>query len=100
MNESITVARMMEDIVGCKWSLCVLGLVRKGIQRPGAMEHAIDGLSRKVLSERLEKLVRFGILAKASYPEIPLRVEYTLTPFGEKFAKILDELEKLQNELV
>jgi DNA-binding HxlR family transcriptional regulator len=100
MNESITVARMMEDIVGCKWSLCVLGLVRKGIQRPGAMEHAIDGLSRKVLSERLEKLVRFGILAKASYPEIPPRVEYTLTPFGEKFAKILDELEKLQNELV
>lgn len=99
MNKSITVARMMEDIVGCKWSLCVLGLIRKGIHRPGAMEHAIDGLSRKVLSERLEKLVRFGILAKAAYPEIPPRVEYTLTPFGEKFAKILDELEKLQNEL-
>lgn len=99
MTQTITVARMMEDIVGCKWSLCVLGLVRKGIQRPGAMEDAIEGLSRKVLSERLDKLVRFGILDKASFAEIPPRVEYSLTPFGEKFATILDELDKLQKEL-
>ena len=58
------VARMVEDIVGCKWSLAVLGAVRGGVCRPGAMEHAIDGLSKKVLNERLAKLVRFGILDK------------------------------------
>ena len=51
------VARMVEDIVGCKWSLAVLGVVRDGVCRPGAMEHAIDGLSKKVLNERLNKLV-------------------------------------------
>ncbi|MCZ7563890.1 MAG: winged helix-turn-helix transcriptional regulator [Burkholderiales bacterium] len=53
---------MVEDIVGCKWSLTVLGLVRDGVVRPGAMEHAVPGLSAKVLNERLRKLVRFGIL--------------------------------------
>ena len=36
-------ARMVEDIVGCKWSLAVLGAVREGVARPGALEHRIEG---------------------------------------------------------
>lgn len=89
---------MIEDIVGCKWSLTVLDMVRRGVNRPGAIEHAIAGLSAKVLSERLRKLTRFGILAKRSYPEIPPRVEYTLTPFGARLGHILDEVERLEQE--
>lgn len=95
---AVTVPRMVEDIVGCKWSLAVLGLVRRGVCRPGAMEHAIDGLSAKVLNERLKKLVRYGILAKRSYPEVPPRVEYELTAFGLRLAAILDSIEQLQSE--
>ena len=60
---------MVEDIVGCKWSLAVLGAVRSGVQRPGALEHAIEGLSKKVLNERLSKLVRLGILERQAYAE-------------------------------
>jgi DNA-binding HxlR family transcriptional regulator len=93
------VARMVEDIVGCKWSLTVLALVRRGVNRPGAMEHAVRGLSAKVLNERLRKLQRFGILAKTSFPEVPPRVEYALTPFGERFAQIVDRIESLEDEL-
>jgi len=93
------VARMVEDIVGCKWSLAVLGAVRSGVRRPGAMEHAIEGLSKKVLNERLNKLVRFGILEKQAYPELPPRVEYRFTPFGDKFLGVLDGIESLQREL-
>jgi len=94
-----TASRMVEDIVGCKWSLAVLGAVRGGVVRPGAIEHAIDGLSKKVLNERLAKLVRFGILAKTSYAELPPRVEYALTPFGEKFCGLLDGVDALQREI-
>ena len=90
---------MVEDIVGCKWSLAVLGLVRQDICRPGAMEHAIEGLTAKVLNERLRKLVRYGILAKTSYPEVPPRVEYNLTAFGRKFTGVLDKIGSLQNEV-
>ena len=93
------VARIVEDIVGCKWSLAVLGAVRRGVQRPGAIEHTIDGLSKKVLNERLAKLVRLGILDKRSYAELPPRVEYTLTAFGEKFCGLLDGIEALQREV-
>jgi DNA-binding HxlR family transcriptional regulator len=90
---------MVEDIVGCKWSLAVLGRVRHGVRRPGAMEHAIAGISTKVLNERLRKLVRFGILEKRSYAESPPRVEYWLTPFGERFSALMDGVERLQLEL-
>lgn len=93
-----SVARMVEDIVGCKWSLTVLDLVRRGVNRPGAMEHSIEGLTAKVLNERLRKLVRFGILEKTSYPEVPPRVEYRLTDFGRRFSGILDQIAALEDE--
>lgn len=94
-----TVAGMVESIVGCKWSLTVLHLVRQGIVRPGAMEHAVPGLSAKVLNERLRKLTRYGILDKHSYAEIPPRVEYRLTEFGGRFAALLDSVSSLQDDL-
>ena len=94
-----SVHQMVESIIGCKWSLTVLSLVRNGVCRPGEMEHAIDGLSGKVLNERLTKLVRFGILDKASFAEVPPRVEYRMTAFGNKFIKLLDEVERLQRTL-
>ena len=97
--EPPSVARMVEDIVGCKWSLAVLGAVRDGVCRPGAMEHAIDGLSKKVLNERLNKLVRFGILERQAYPELPPRVEYRFTPFGDRFRSVLDGIDALQREI-
>jgi DNA-binding HxlR family transcriptional regulator len=73
-------ARMVEDIVGCKWSLAVLERVRSGVSRPGALEHSLPGLSTKVLNERLRKLQRYGIVSRTAYPEVPPRVEYALTP--------------------
>ena len=93
------VAKMVEDIVGCKWSLSVLQLVRQGVNRPGAMERNVDGLTTKVLNERLKKLVNYGILQRHAYPEIPPRVEYDLTVFGQRFANILDQIEKLDREI-
>lgn len=94
-----SVAGMAESIIGCKWSLTVLSLVRRGVNRPGAMEHAVPGLSAKVLNERLRKLTRYGILEKHNFPEIPPRVEYHLTGFGTKFVGIIDWLDGLQSEL-
>ncbi len=97
-NAPPDVSRIVEDVVGCKWTLAVLGAVRGGVCRPGALEQAIDGVSKKVLNERLNKLVRFGILEKQAYAELPPRVEYRFTPFGARFCVVLDEIESLQRE--
>ena len=98
-SNKIEVKSMVENIVGCKWSLSVIELIRNGVNRPGAMQKSVEGLTTKVLNERLRKLVKFGIVEKTVYPEVPPRVEYKLTPFGAKFIGILDTIEKLENEL-
>lgn len=92
-------ARMVEAIYGCKWSLTVYQLLASGINRPGQMVRIVEGLTTKVLNECLRKNIEFGILARVSYHEVPPRVEYVVTSFGEKFIRILDELEKLQDEI-
>lgn len=90
---------MLETIYGCKWSLTVYQLLADGINRPGEMVRVVDGLTTKVLNECLRKNIEFGILERISYNEVPPRVEYEVTAFGEKFMRILDELEKLQTEI-
>jgi DNA-binding HxlR family transcriptional regulator len=98
-SRTLPVSSMVEDIVGCKWSLSVLKLVRDGVRRPGAMQRAVEGLSTKVLNERLRKMQRFGILEKRIYAEVPPRVEYRITDFGRQFNSILEDVERLQQSL-
>ncbi len=92
-------ARMVESIYGCKWSLTVYQLLANGINRPGEMVRSVEGLSTKVLNSCLKRNLEFGILERIAYPEIPPRVEYVVTRFGSKFIRILDELERLQDEI-
>jgi DNA-binding HxlR family transcriptional regulator len=92
-------ARMVETIYGCKWSLTVYQLLAAGINRPGEMVRSVEGLSTKVLNQCLKRNVEFGILDKVVYNELPPRVEYRVTDFGEKFLAVLEQLEALQQEI-
>ena len=92
-------AAMMESVYACKWSARILSLIRDGVNRPGAITHALDGLTTKVLNECLRRLIGFGLLERISYPEIPPRVEYKLTKLGKRFVVIVDEVEELQLEI-
>jgi DNA-binding HxlR family transcriptional regulator len=93
------VDRLLEDVIGCRWTMSVLRAVSKGVRRPGALERHIEGISAKVLSDRLKHLTRAGIFEREQVPEIPPRVEYRLSDFGKKFTRLLKEAEKLQLEL-
>ncbi len=93
------IAPMIEIIIGCKWSLRMLTLIRQGVSRPGAMTRATEGLTTKVQSDCLKKMVHFGILERNAFPEIPPRVEYSLTEFGQRFVAIVDAIEALQRDI-
>lgn len=99
ISENRQVKEMVESIIGCKWSLSVISLVKQGVNRPGAMERSVEGLTTKVLNERLRKLINFGILKKTIFPETPPHVEYELTEFGNKFVQIIDAIEILEAEI-
>ncbi|MFO7603170.1 MAG: helix-turn-helix domain-containing protein [Gammaproteobacteria bacterium] len=94
-----TTYRKLEEVVGCKWSVSVLLAIGEGINRPGALERKIDGISTKVLSERLRKLTAYGLLEKHSYAEVPPRTEYSLTPSGKKLIRIIGQIQHLDSEI-
>jgi DNA-binding HxlR family transcriptional regulator len=99
-SEPIPVATMVENIIGCKWSVRLLQLCAEGYSRPSAFLRACPGLSAKVMNERLRKMLRFGILKRTVFGEKPpVEVEYRLTQFGLRFMKIIDEVRRLQAEL-
>lgn len=91
--------KKLEDVVGCKWSVSVLQAVHAGTQRPGALERAIPGISTKVLSERLRKLVAYGLLEKQTFAELPPRAEYTLTDSGRRLTSIIEQIHALDGKL-
>ena len=93
------VEMLLEEVIGCRWTISVLGAVARGVRRPGALERHIEGISAKVLADRLRHFTRAGIFERIQFPEIPPRVEYRLTDYGKKFLRLLKEVEKLQAEL-
>lgn len=91
---------MVEDIVGCKWSVRLLDLCASGQKRPSAFLRSCPGLSAKVMNERLRKLTAFGILHREVHGEKPpLEVAYTLTSFGNRFMDVIEAIRRLQMEL-
>lgn len=76
----------------------MLQAIAEGVSRPGILERHIAGISTKVLSERLRKLVDYGLLSKQVYPEIPPHTEYMLTEKGHKLAQIIAQLQALDRD--
>jgi DNA-binding HxlR family transcriptional regulator len=93
------VAEVVEAVFGCKWSLRILGLIRRGVCRPGAIERELTGLTPKVQNYYFRRMIDLGILDRIVYPAVPPHVEYQLTEFGQRFMLILDTIEALQCEL-
>lgn len=58
--------------------------------RFGQLQRALDGISPKTLSLRLKQLEKDGIVKKHIFAEVPLHVEYSLTPKGESLKKIIN----------
>jgi DNA-binding HxlR family transcriptional regulator len=96
---TISAYSQLEDVVGCKWSVSVLRAIADGVSRPGALERHVQGISTKVLSERLRKLTTYGLLTKYVYAEVPPRTEYSLTQNGQKLVSIIDQLKLLNSEI-
>jgi DNA-binding HxlR family transcriptional regulator len=76
-----------------------LTLIRQGVNLPGAITRSVNGLTTKVQGDCLNKMVGFGILERIAYGEIPPRVEYKLTIFGQRLISILDAVSELQQEI-
>jgi DNA-binding HxlR family transcriptional regulator len=75
----------MSDVlsrIGDKWSVMVVGILSRGTLRFNEIKRAINGVSQRMLTLTLRNLERDGLVTRTIYPEIPPRVEYSLTELG------------------
>lgn len=84
--------RMVEDVLGCKWTVQLLAGIATGHRRPGRLRRAVAGISAKVLNQRLAALTSYGVLERRLLSPRPLHVEYHLTPKGLQLARLIDEV--------
>jgi DNA-binding HxlR family transcriptional regulator len=82
--------RLALERIADKWTVLIIGRLATGTRRFSELRREIDGISPKVLTQKLRELERDGILTRKIYASVPPRVEYRLTPFGETLIGLLD----------
>ncbi|MFC4910540.1 winged helix-turn-helix transcriptional regulator [Actinomadura gamaensis] len=80
------------DVVGGKWKVLILWALAERTHRFGELRRALPGVTEKVLAAQLRELVDDGIVHREELPEIPPRVEYSLTEAGVSLNEALAPL--------
>lgn len=81
------------DVIRGRWKPSILYQLNRGPVRFGDLKHALGGATAQALAVQLRQLEADGIVARTVYPEVPLRVEYTLTKPGRALSEVLNQLE-------
>lgn len=80
------------SLIGNKWKVLILRDLLPGTKRFGELKKSLGTVSQKVLTSQLRDMEADGLLTRTVYPEVPPRVEYTLTELGMSLKPILDSL--------
>ena len=82
------------DFIGGKWKTVVLWYLRDKTMRFGEIKKQIPEITEKMLSIQLKGLEDDGLVKREVFPEVPLRVEYSLTDFGKTLVPVLEAIAK------
>lgn len=83
-----------------KWSILVLHHLSSGPKRFGELQRLMPELTHSTLSSQLKLLQGEGLVSRAVYPEVPPKVEYSLTAMGRDFQPVLDSIETWGNHYI
>jgi len=75
-------SRVALDLIADKWAVLVAGCLVDGPKRHSWLRQRIGGISGKMLTRTLRELERAGLVERRIFPEVPPRVEYSLSPLG------------------
>ncbi|WP_379970490.1 winged helix-turn-helix transcriptional regulator [Ectobacillus sp. sgz5001026] len=88
------------SLLSKKWTGLIIQTLLQGPQRFREIADIIPNMSDRMLSERLKELESEGIVIRTVYPEVPVRIEYTLTQKGKSLESVMQEVQKWADEWV
>ena len=77
------------DLIGGKWKAIILFRVMEETRRFNELRRLMPGLTQRMLTNQLRELERDGLINRKVYPEVPPKVEYSITEFGKTLAPVL-----------
>ena len=80
--EMIRGTRAVLELLGAKWSVDIVYLLATGTRRYSEVLYEVGEISKKTLTQTLRSLEQAGLVTRSVLPEVPVRVEYSLTPLG------------------
>ena len=79
-------------LIGDKWKVLIIRDLLTGTKRFNELMRSVTGITQKVLTSHLRAMEAAGLVNRTVYPEVPPRVEYTLTAMGESFLPVLNHM--------
>lgn len=79
-------------LIGDKWKVLILRDLLPGTKRFGELKKSIGSISQKVLTSQLRAMEQQGLVHREVFPEVPPRVEYSLTELGYSLKPVLDSM--------
>ncbi|MBH5320292.1 helix-turn-helix transcriptional regulator [Paenibacillus sp. GSMTC-2017] len=83
---------LVVKLIEGKWKLHILYHLTNGPTRSGELQRLVTGITRKMLTEQLRELERDGLVARKAYDQVPPKVEYSLTEYGQSLKEVLKGL--------
>src|SRR6187399_1018914 len=80
-------------LIGSKWSMLLLCVLRDGPIRSGELARRTGGISQKMLTQTLRELERHGIVQRRDHGTAPPRVDYSLTALGLSLSGLVKQIE-------
>ena len=96
-REMMEAAAAAVGLISAKWKIELLFLLAAQVRRHSRLQDHLL-VSKKVLTETLKSLVRDGLVCRTVYPEVPVRIEYSLTPLGRSLTAPLFALYEWMDE--
>ena len=81
-------------LIGDKWKVLILRDLMPGTKRFGELKKSIGSVSQKVLTAQLRDMESNGLVTRTVYPEVPPRVEYSLSELGESMRPVIKAMEQ------
>lgn len=93
-NHGCSSVRTTLDVIGGKWKPLIMFLLVEKTMRFSELQKSITGITQKMLTQQLRELETDGLISRKVFPQVPPRVEYSITTHGKTLLPVLDTMHK------